>query len=56
MTERTKLNDDDLMPFGKWRNTRLGEVPDHYWLWFLKQEWSDKYPDLVAYAKIVEES
>ncbi len=35
--------------------TRLGEVPDHYWRWFLQQEWSSKYPDLVAYAQYVED-
>lgn len=52
---RTNLNDDHKMPFGKWKGTRLGEVPDHYWRWFLDQEWAEKYPDLLEYAKLVEE-
>lgn len=55
MGERTKLHDDDKMPFGKWKGTRLGEVPDHYWKWFLQQEWASEWPELLAYAKLVEE-
>ena len=54
-TNRRKLSDDDPMPFGKWKGRRLGEVPDHYWRWFLQQEWSDEYPDLVEYGQIVED-
>ena len=50
-----RLNDDDRMPIGKWKGTRLGEVPDHYWRWFLGQDWCDKYPDLVKYANLVDE-
>ena len=55
MGERTPLHDDCVMPFGKWKGRRLGEVPDHYWKWFLTQEWAQKYPDLLAYAKYVED-
>lgn len=51
----TKLNDDDRMPFGKWQGQKLGDVPDNYWRWFLTQEWSSKYPDLIEYAQLVEE-
>ena len=50
-----KLHDDDRMRFGKWKGYRLGEVPDSYWLWFLAQDWSGEYPDLVEYAKLAEE-
>lgn len=50
-----KLNDDDVMPFGKYKGQRLGEIEDSYFLWFLKQEWSSKFPDLVEYAQLVEE-
>lgn len=53
MSEPTKLNDNDKMPFGTHKNEPLGDVPDHYWIWFLKQNWCDKYPDLVEYANIV---
>lgn len=51
----TRLNDDTKMPFGTWVGARLGKIPDSYWRWFLKQEWSSKYPDLVKYAQLVEE-
>lgn len=51
-----KLDDDSIMPFGKHKGQRLGEVPDHYWRWFLQQEWCDQHQDLVEYANtIVEE-
>ena len=42
------------MPFGKWKGFELGDVPDHYWKWFLKQDWADQWPDLLEYAKVVE--
>ena len=54
MGDRTKLHDDDLMPFGKWHGQRLGDVPDHYWKWFVQQDWADQYPELLEYAKLVE--
>ena len=54
MSNRTNLNDDDVMTFGKWKGTRLGEVPDHYWRWFVRQEWASEWPDLLAYGQIVE--
>jgi len=50
MGSRTKLHDDSLMPFGKYKARHLGEVPDHYWRWFLTQDWCDDWPDLVEYA------
>ncbi len=56
LSNRTKLHDDDRMPFGKWKGSRLGEVPDSYWRWFLGQDWSGQYPDLVEYANLVDES
>ncbi len=40
------------MYFGKWKGTRLGEVPDSYWRWFLGQEWCDDWPELVEYANV----
>lgn len=54
MGARTKLHDDDRMPFGKWKGTRLGEVPDHYWKWFLQQPWAANHPELLEYAQLVE--
>ena len=49
----TKLDDDSDMPFGTHQGKRLGDVPDHYWRWFLAQDWCDQWPDLVAYANHV---
>jgi hypothetical protein len=52
----TPLTDDDRMTWSrKYMGRRLGEVPDHFWLWFLEQDWCDKYPDYVEYAKCVED-
>ena len=50
MSERTTLHDEDVMPWGKWAGTPLGNVPDHYWRWFLDQAWCDQWPKLVEYA------
>lgn len=46
------LNDDYIMKWGKHKDERLGDIPDSYWLWFLEQDWCDKYPKLVAYANL----
>lgn len=54
-SNRTKLHDDDRMPFGKYKDMRLGNVPDHYWRWFLQQEWANEWPELLEYAKLVEQ-
>ncbi len=55
LSNRTKLHDDRLMPFGKHEGKRLGEVPDSYWRWFLRQDWCDERPELVEYANHVME-
>ncbi len=49
------MNDDSLMPFGKYKGQRLGDVPDDYWRWFLDQDWCDKWPALVEYANCVDD-
>lgn len=49
-SNRSKLHDDDKMPFGKHAGKRLGEVPDQYWRWFLSEPWCEEYPALVEYA------
>ena len=54
-SNRTTLCDDDLMTFGKYKGFRLGEVPDSYFRWFLEQDWSSDFPELVQYAKLAEE-
>ena len=50
------LTDDDVFPWGKWKGERLGDVPDHYWMWFLRQTWCDENPRLVKYAELVADS
>ena len=45
-----RMTDDDLMPWGKHADKPLGDVPDDYWQWFLRQDWCDEWPDLVEYA------
>jgi uncharacterized protein (DUF3820 family) len=46
----SKVNDDYLIPFGKYRGKRIGDVPADYLIWFIEQEWSNKWPDLEAYV------
>jgi uncharacterized protein (DUF3820 family) len=55
LSNRTKLSDDDKMPFGKHKGKRLGDVPDDYWMWFLRQDWCDEWPYLVEYANLIGE-
>lgn len=50
-----ELHDDSLMSFGVHKGKRLGDVPDSYWRWFLRQDWCDQWPDLVQYANHVSE-
>lgn len=47
------LTDESLMPIGIHKGKRLGDIPDDYWEWFLKQDWCDKYPAIVQYANNV---
>lgn len=51
MSDGELWHDDSLMPFGQCKGLRLGDIPDHYWLWFLDQPWRVAWPELVAYAK-----
>lgn len=48
-----KLHDDSIMEWGKYRNFRLGDIPDDYWVWFLGESWSSKWPDYVEYANCI---
>ena len=51
MSEEKKATDDTTMPFGKWQDTPLSEVPDDYWEWFLTMDWAKEKVDLYGYAK-----
>ena len=48
------LHDDDLMTWGRYKGSRLGDIDDGYWRWFLRQPWCGEHPKLVQYARIVE--
>ena len=43
-------SDDDIMPFGKYKGERLGDVPADYLIWFAEQDWCEQWPDLVDYV------
>jgi hypothetical protein len=51
--DQNRLNDNCLMEFGKHKGKKLAEIPDHYFKWFLKQDWCDQWPELVEYANVV---
>jgi hypothetical protein len=55
LSNRTTLHDDDRMPIGAFKGKRIGDVPVWWWKWFARQHWCDQYPDLVAYANLVED-
>ena len=50
-----RLNDGDVMPWGKHEGELLSDVPDDYWQFFLRQPWCDNWPDLVQYANTIVE-
>lgn len=44
------LNDDDPMPLGKYKGTKLEDVPAKTLEWFWEQDWLEaKYPALYNY-------
>lgn len=51
---KRRLTDDDRISWGKYKGMRLGDIPDWYFSWFLKQSWSSKFPDLIEYAKCID--
>ena len=53
--EPTVLTDDSIMPFGKYKGQKLGEVPDSYLRWFLGQDWCDQWPELLEYANLIDD-
>jgi len=56
LSNRTKLHDECKMPVrGSYFGEPLGDIPDSYWRWFLRQPWCEQYPDLVQYAKLIED-
>jgi hypothetical protein len=48
-----RLQDDDLMFFGKHKGEKLIDVPEDYLKWLANQDWIDQYPDLVEYLNVM---
>ena len=50
MKTQKRLEDNDLMPFGKHKGKKMKDVPARYLLWIYDQPWSlQKYPQVDAY-------
>ena len=43
------LTDNDLFPFGKYRDARMIDVPASYLDWAGGQDWISKWPDVKKY-------
>lgn len=43
------LKDDDPMPIGKYKGTKMGNVPATWLDWFRDQPWARSYPKILAY-------
>lgn len=43
--------DDEEFPFGKHAGERFADVPDSYYKWLAKQDWIDKWPDVLDYIQ-----
>ena len=44
------MKDSDLMPFGKYKDEKIGDVPASYLLWLGDQpDIKKRYPELFAY-------
>jgi len=48
---KNKLTDEDLMPFGKYKNERMIDVPSSYLDWLDGQDWISKWPGVKNYIK-----
>jgi len=44
------LTDTDSMPFGRYKEFLLSDVPEDYLVWFVNQPWAKEHPRLVEYA------
>lgn len=53
------MNDDSLMPFGKYKGTPMGKVPAEYLDWLIGQKWISDWPQVEKYIldnkKIIDE-
>lgn len=47
----TAWDDDTEMPWGKYKDTPLGEIPDHYFAWLARQDWIEDHVELFEYIQ-----
>lgn len=50
-----RLTNNDVMPWGKHKGTKLSEVPVDYKFWLLEQPWISQWRGLHRYLKKHEE-
>lgn len=50
--EIAPLKDTDALPFGRYRDRPVRDVPAGYLDWAGTQSWISKYPEVVAYLKV----
>lgn len=52
MNKPVKVTDESLMEFGVHKNTKVGNLPDHYCRWLIMQDWmQDGRPEHVELYK-----
>lgn len=44
-----ELDDESDFPFGKWKGTKMKNVPSPYLDWFIGQDWANRWPAVVNY-------
>ena len=47
----TPLHDEEPMPFGKYKGTKMKDVPSDYLDWLIGQPWIAKWPRVKAYIE-----
>lgn len=46
----TMMMDTSPFPVGKHKGTPMCQVPADYYVWFMRQDWKDKYQSIVSYV------
>jgi len=47
----TPLHDEEPMPFGKYKGTKMKDVPSDYLDWLIGQPWISKWPRVKLYIE-----
>ncbi len=45
------ISEDALCPWGPHQGEKLKDIPDEWWLWFLKQRYAKEWPLLYNYIE-----